>query len=447
MKKTNILTNYFDAVVMLTWSNWHTELRSNRYHYASRFSRHLPVIFVQPDLVELSYYYETVELNNFYILHLWCQYEQKQYDLLNQALAEKNILQPLIWNYNSYFAEYLENKYFPLRIFHGTEDYFSIDSPMRITENIPLQMFKLTMERTDLLVSVSEGVNESFYKNIGYKNDSIIITNGCDYHFYSKYVTISKIKKNRKNKIVFYQGNIYSKLNYELLDKLAKEMSTWQFWFCGKIVFNELGWQKLCENPNVKYLGLLKVEELRKYFYRSTVGIIPFVEQDWIIERSFPLKSFEYLAAGLPVVTVPIKALFPYSHVFHFARTIDEFKEKIQHAAKERYDKHALDKRLRAAAVQDYDLKFDHLLQKIERRVDVILNNIKEAKHIDISKSLHNQSKLEQKLLQVKDPYSWTIVRNPHAISNRSYSILTFIKQIIPNKWKQLIKSLINNFK
>ncbi|WP_375326281.1 hypothetical protein [Candidatus Tisiphia endosymbiont of Nemotelus uliginosus] len=85
--------------------------------------------------------------------------------------------------------------------------------------------------------------------------------------------------------------------------------------------------------------------------------------------------------------------------------------------------------------------------QNFIKRVDVILNNIKEAKHIDISKSLHNQSKLEQKLLQVKDPYSWTIVRNPHAISNRSYSILTFIKQIIPNKWKQLIKSLINNFK
>lgn len=86
------------------------------------------------------------------------------------------------------------------------------------------------------------------------------------------------------------------------------------------------------------------------------------------------------------------------------------------------------------------------------KRVDAIMNNIKERQKIDvgniyISKSLYNQSKLEQKLLQDKDPYSWTIIRNPHAISNRTYSILTFIKKIIPNKGKQIIKSLINNLK
>ncbi|MCC8417681.1 MAG: glycosyltransferase [Rickettsia endosymbiont of Bryobia graminum] len=375
MTKTNILPNYFDTVIMLTWSNWHTELRSNRYHYASRFSQHLPVIFVQPDLIEPKYYYETTELNNLYILHMYGQYGEQQNDLLTQALAEKNVQRPLIWSYNPYFADYLQNIKSPLRIFHGTEDYFSIDSPMRITDDIPVQMFKLTMERTDLLVSVSEGVNESFYKNIGYGNDSIVLTNGCDYHFYSKYVSVSKIKKNSEKNVVFYQGNIYSKLNYELLNELVKKLPNWEFWFCGQVVFNEPAWQKLCENPNVKYLGLMRVKELRKYFYRSTVSIIPFVDQDWIIERSFPLKSFEYLAAALPVVTVPIKALLPYSEVFHFAQTADEFKEKIELAAKERYDVDALGKRLKAAAAQNYDLKFDHLLKKIDLKCLEMYNN------------------------------------------------------------------------
>ena len=37
----------FDAVLMLTWSDWYTEPRSNRYHYAVRFAATLPVFFLQ----------------------------------------------------------------------------------------------------------------------------------------------------------------------------------------------------------------------------------------------------------------------------------------------------------------------------------------------------------------------------------------------------------------
>lgn len=41
------LSEQFDAVVMLTWSDWKTEPRSNRYHYATRFAKSLPVLFLQ----------------------------------------------------------------------------------------------------------------------------------------------------------------------------------------------------------------------------------------------------------------------------------------------------------------------------------------------------------------------------------------------------------------
>ena len=37
-----------DAIVFLIWPGWKTELRANRWHYASRWARHLPVILVQP---------------------------------------------------------------------------------------------------------------------------------------------------------------------------------------------------------------------------------------------------------------------------------------------------------------------------------------------------------------------------------------------------------------
>src|SRR6185312_7141409 len=43
------LDDAIDSVVMVTSSDWKTEPRSNRYHFATRFARCVPVFFVQPD--------------------------------------------------------------------------------------------------------------------------------------------------------------------------------------------------------------------------------------------------------------------------------------------------------------------------------------------------------------------------------------------------------------
>jgi len=40
-----------DAVYFLMFAGWKRELRSNRWHYASRWARHVPVVLVQPDQV------------------------------------------------------------------------------------------------------------------------------------------------------------------------------------------------------------------------------------------------------------------------------------------------------------------------------------------------------------------------------------------------------------
>ena len=74
----NLLTSHCDSVVMLSWSNWKAEPRSNRYHFALRFSRYLPVIFVQADLVEQIVRIEKTEIDNVVILHVYAHYGYEQ---------------------------------------------------------------------------------------------------------------------------------------------------------------------------------------------------------------------------------------------------------------------------------------------------------------------------------------------------------------------------------
>src|SRR5438105_90692 len=70
-EKARHLADRFDAVVILTFeSNWKIEPRSNRYHYATRFARHLPVIFVQVTGQVGEYRFEDTEIPNLTLLHL-----------------------------------------------------------------------------------------------------------------------------------------------------------------------------------------------------------------------------------------------------------------------------------------------------------------------------------------------------------------------------------------
>ena len=66
----------------------------------------------------------------------------------------------------------------------------------------------------------------------------LTVTNGCDYKFYVPKSLDHHLSPLNED-IVFYQGNIFDKLDYELLIELAKRMPTWQFVFCGKVIFNE----------------------------------------------------------------------------------------------------------------------------------------------------------------------------------------------------------------
>lgn len=358
----NSLSSYFDSVVMLTWSDWHTELRSNRYHFATRFAKHLPVIFVQPDLEHVGYKFENVDVPNFCILHVYNQYGEEQSQALNKALVEKGIIKPLIWVYNFKFYSYLSKRYSPLTVIHGTEDYLGETTITKIGNVYENHID--TIKIADLLIAVSEGVKDSYITNGNYQNESIVVTNGCDYKFYSQYAR-NDSKGKSKAKVVFYQGNIFNKLDYKLLLELVKRMTDWEFWFCGRIVFNESEWQQLLRASNVKYWGCVSPEKIRELSYQATVGIIPFSKNETLYQVALPLKAYEYLACGLPVVSSPLKALEDSAELFCFAETTEEFETAIRQAGYEGNDPALIEKRMNAAKQQDYDLKFIEVEKKI----------------------------------------------------------------------------------
>ena len=64
----------------------------------------------------------------------------------------------------------------------------------------------------------------------------------------------------------------------------------------------------IADSPNIHLLGPRPYAELPAYLRGADVGLIPALINDYT-RAMFPMKFFEYLAAGLPVVATPLPAL------------------------------------------------------------------------------------------------------------------------------------------
>ena len=106
------------------------------------------------------------------------------------------------------------------------------------------------------------------------------------------------------NPRIGFSGVIDERFDYELLGEVAQRRPEWQFILLGPIV--KIAPALLPKAPNVHYLGMKAYKELPVYFSNWDMAMLPFALNNSTRFIS-PTKTPEYLAAGLPVVSTPIR--------------------------------------------------------------------------------------------------------------------------------------------
>lgn len=122
-----------------------------------------------------------------------------------------------------------------------------------------------------------------------------------------------------------YFGVIDERFDIELIDSVAKAKPEWHFIILGPIV--KIDPATLPQYPNVHYLGGKKYEELPAYIAGWDIATIPFAMNESTKFIS-PTKTPEYLAAGKPVISTPIKdVVSPYgdNKLVHIVNHTEEF--------------------------------------------------------------------------------------------------------------------------
>lgn len=112
------------------------------------------------------------------------------------------------------------------------------------------------------------------------------------------------------------------------------EVRGWQIYLLGEPSTRRI------RRGNVHFLGPKPYSDLGAYLHPSDVGLIPFVTA-LLTQCVSPLKAFDYLAAGKPVVSTPLPELEGLPYCWQAARARD-FCRAIETAAAAPIDPAAL---------------------------------------------------------------------------------------------------------
>jgi glycosyltransferase involved in cell wall biosynthesis len=111
-------------------------------------------------------------------------------------------------------------------------------------------------------------------------------------------------------RIVFTGAVVATKLDLHLIEGVARARPGWSIALVGPIGVGDprTDISSLRRLPNVHLLGSRAYGELPDVLRGADVALVPYALND-LTRSVFPMKVFEYLAAGLPVVTTPLPAL------------------------------------------------------------------------------------------------------------------------------------------
>jgi glycosyltransferase involved in cell wall biosynthesis len=111
-------------------------------------------------------------------------------------------------------------------------------------------------------------------------------------------------------RIVFTGAVVATKLDVALLVRLARARPAWSFTLVGPVGVGDPRTDVSAFDavPNIHLLGQRTYAQLPAVLRGADAGLIPYAVNE-LTGSVFPMKVYEYLAAGLPVVATPLPAL------------------------------------------------------------------------------------------------------------------------------------------
>ena len=190
------------------------------------------------------------------------------------------------------------------------------------------------VRRSDLVLAVNDRIAER-YKRLN--SHTYAVPNGCHYERFQPCADpdfprsreIQRFVQRYRAVIGYYGWMVSHRINLALLATLLPQHPEWGFVFIGPADRDVA--ERLRALPNVFLRGPVPQEELPSYVCGFDVCMLPH-QVNVHTEGNDPLKLYEYLAAGKPVVASPVAGVSQFGGLVRVASTAEEFTEAIRDA-------------------------------------------------------------------------------------------------------------------
>ncbi|MBO8168634.1 MAG: glycosyltransferase [Thermoanaerobacteraceae bacterium] len=243
---------------------------------------------------------------------------------LRKVFAATNINNPLLWIYNPAAVGVIGQLGETSVVYDCVDSFHSFSWSSPETE----QWEKELVEKADVVLTTSQGL----YNEQGKKNRATyLVPNAADYQHFA---TVDSMYRNDnavprdlqgigKPRLGFV-GAVYEWLDFELLDMIAKKHPAWNIVLIGP----KQGGLQVPKRKNIYWLGSRQYSELPFYMQHFDVMLIPWLRYE-VTEQANPIKMWEYLAVGKPVVATALPEILHVPGVIWMAQDHLEFERHI----------------------------------------------------------------------------------------------------------------------
>ena len=243
------------------------------------------------------------------------------HDMIQRLLVDNNIQQYLAWYYTPMALDFTRHLR-PLAVIYDCMDELSAfkGAPQSLTQREG-ELFKMA----DLVFTGGQ----SLYEAKRHQHHSIFpFPSSIDRQHFMQARTATADPPDQQHiphpRLGFF-GVVDERFDVELLDEVSRRRPDWHFVIVGPVV--KIDPEILPQRENIHYLGGKSYQELPAYIAGWDVALLLFAQNESTKFIS-PTKTPEYLAAGKPVVSTPIRdVVHPYGQMglVRIAKNAQEF--------------------------------------------------------------------------------------------------------------------------
>jgi glycosyltransferase involved in cell wall biosynthesis len=251
---------------------------------------------------------------------------------LRRFLQKTGMRSPIVWVYNPYAVHFLRDMPRKLLLYHCVDDLSEVPgaekSGLRDAEIRLLRECDLVFASSKSLAAHCSAYNEA----------TIYMPNVADFEHFNQAASdgypVAQEMQLLRRPIVLFSGNLAPhKVDFDLIEFLSRQNPQWTVVLIGPL------WEGLPQKradrlqglPNIQLLGFVPYEKLPSYLKAADVLIIPYLLNE-VTEKVFPIKFFEYLATGKPIVATALPSLSDYGQAVALCRTYETFAQAVGEA-------------------------------------------------------------------------------------------------------------------